>query len=50
MSEKIKPRQQKMPRSAIAFEAMTRFGGTHKLRSEKRHRNPRNTWKMDQQE
>jgi len=50
MSQKIKPRQQKKPRSAIAFDAITRSGaGPYKLRSEKRQRNPKNTWEMDQQ-
>lgn len=48
MSKKIKPRQQKQPRSAVAYDAITRSGaGPHKLRSEKRQRNPRNTWEND---
>ncbi len=48
MSKKIKPRQQKMPRSAIAYDAITRSGaGPHKFRSEKRQRNPRNNWQAD---
>lgn len=48
MSKKIKPRQQKQPRSAVAYDAITKSGaGPHKLRSEKRQHNPRNTWRAD---
>lgn len=48
MGQKIKPRQQRKPRSLITRDMLvTRKGGPHTPKDEKRARNTKNTWEKD---
>lgn len=48
MGQKIKPRQQKKPRSIITRDMiLNNHGGPHVNKADKRKRNPKNTWEKD---